>query len=200
MKADWNLEEYLWKKGYALVAGIDEAGRGALAGPVVAAAVILPKASYCYRDSKTLSKTQRENLAEDIKKVALAWAIAEASPVDIDNYNILQATHLAAKRALKLLKPEPLALVTDYLRLEVKQVVLAPAKADALSFQVAAASILAKTARDKLMLQCADLYPHYGFAQNKGYGSKEHLAALEAYGPCPLHRKSFKPVLQKRLF
>ncbi len=200
MKLGWTYEIKLWEKGYNLVAGVDEAGRGCLAGPVTAAVVILAKNTYPYRDSKTLSGKQRDEMASDIKQHSFAWAIAEASPQEIDQFNILQATHLAVKRALAKLELMPSALVTDYLKLAIPQPILAPAKADAHSYQVAAASILAKTSRDETMKQWAKTFEHYDFEQNKGYGSKAHLAALATYGPCAIHRKSFKPVLQGRLF
>jgi ribonuclease HII len=196
----WRFEQKLWQAGYALVAGIDEAGRGALAGPVVAAAVILPLASYPYKDSKTLSAKKRYDLAQDIKSQALAWAIGQASPAEIDKLNILQATHLAAQRALGQLELRPDALLTDYLKLEFAGIVLAPAKADALSSQVAAASILAKTSRDQIMINAALSYPEYLFERHKGYGAKAHLEAINSLGACPLHRRSFRPVLQAKLF
>ena len=200
MKPGWAFEAKLWQQGYALIAGVDEAGRGCLAGPVTAAVVILPKSDYAYRDSKTLTVKQRENMAAEIKDRAMAWAVAEASSAEIDRLNILRATHLAVTRALAQLELEPQALVTDYLRLAIPQIVLAPAQADMHSFQVAAASILAKTVRDARMQTWGETYPAYGFSQNKGYGSKGHLAALASFGPCPIHRRSFKPVMQGTLF
>ncbi|MCA9838346.1 MAG: ribonuclease HII [Trueperaceae bacterium] len=200
MKPSWTFETKFWKFGYSLVAGIDEAGRGALAGPVVAAAVILPYKTYPFRDSKTLSAKQRREMAATIKREAVAWSLGQASPEEIDRLNILQATHLAARRALEGLEPKPEALITDYLKLQVAQPLLAPAKADNLSFQVAAASILAKTTRDGLMEEYAESYRDYDFASNKGYGSSSHLKALSQKGACPIHRRSFKPVMQGRLF
>ncbi len=196
----WTFEQKLWQQGYALTAGIDEAGRGALAGPVVAAAVILPYGSYRYNDSKQLSKEKRESYAREIKTKALAWAVACASPREIDSINILQATHLAAHRALAKLKVTPQALVTDYLNLKTKLQLLAPSKADSQSYQVAAASILAKTSRDQIMITYAESYPQYGFQDHKGYGSSVHLAALDEFGVTDIHRLSYKPVAQRRLF
>lgn len=196
----WALEAALWRRGYSLVAGVDEAGRGALAGPVVAAAVILPKGAYPFRDSKTLSPKSRTRLASQVKKAALAWGVGLASADEVDSLNVLWATHLAAKRALAALEFQPQALVTDYLDLSVDKPLLAVAKGDSRSVQIAAASILAKTHRDALMVALGQSYPQYGFAGHKGYGAPQHLNALDLYGPCPDHRKSFRPVAQRRLF
>jgi ribonuclease HII len=201
---DWQLEQVPWRQGYARVAGVDEAGRGALAGPVVAAAVVLPYADYPYNDSKQLSASQRTSYAQLIQAQALAWGIGLASAKEIDQLNVLQATHLAAMRALEAMSAQgmsaaPDALVTDYLKLE-GVAVLAVAKADRLSVQVAAASILAKTFRDGLMLKLAQAYPGYGFAQHKGYPTSAHRQALGRHGPCEQHRLSFKPVAQQALF
>ncbi len=202
----WDYEQRLWQQGFSPVAGIDEAGRGALAGPVVAAAVILPyQESFPYTDSKLLSEKDRLDFAEEIKETAFSWGIGQATSQEIDNYNILNATKMAAQRAIAQCaeRLEPKGLVTDYLKLEGSFKVLAPAKADQLSFQVAAASILAKTSRDALMVKLADQYGHYGFQRNKGYGTKVHIKAIEQHDPCRIHRKSFKPIstmLQSRLF
>ncbi|RIH86056.1 ribonuclease HII [Calidithermus roseus] len=192
-EADW------WAAGLH-VGGVDEAGRGALAGPVVAAAVILPPGRYPFRDSKTLSPRQRQRLEAQVRGVALAWGVGLAEPQEIDAVGILRATHLAAERALEQLTPPPQALVTDYLCLSTPLPLRAPARADRDSPSVAAASILAKVARDRLMLEFDELYPHYGFARHKGYGTADHLEALAQHGPCPLHRRSFSPVAQARLF
>ncbi len=202
----WEYENHLWSQGYCPIAGIDEAGRGALAGPVVAAAVILPYSeSYPYIDSKLLTEKKRESYAEEIKQRALSWGVGIADSQEIDNYNIIRATHMAAYRAIKQCaeRLEPQGLVTDYLNLEGNFAVLAPAKADQLSFQVAAASILAKTTRDAMMVKLADQYSDYGFQRNKGYGTKLHIRAVEKNDPCRIHRKSFKPIstmLQSKLF
>ncbi|MGL4610236.1 MAG: ribonuclease HII [Trueperaceae bacterium] len=199
---DWQLETQLFRRGYSPIAGIDEAGRGALAGPVVAAVVVLPVRTFEFRDSKQLSPQQRESMAEDIKNVALAYGIAEASAEEVDNVNVLKATHLAAGRALSHVqeKLKVNGLVTDFLKLEFPGPVLAVAKGDSRSLQIAAASILAKTTRDNLMKDFAELYPQYGFEQHKGYGSPFHLSALKEHGLCPLHRRSYKPVVQVGLF
>jgi ribonuclease HII len=198
-KPTWKLEAVLWQLGYHLVAGVDEAGRGALAGPVVAAVVVLPKKAWSFRDSKILTLQKCEDLAVLIKKEALAWGVGLAEADEVDKINILRATHLAAYRALSQMSLQITALVTDFLKLE-NYPYLAVPKGDSRSFQVAAASILAKTTRDQLMLDYAKVYPHYGFEHHKGYGSSQHLQALDCFGPCTLHRKSYKPVAQRRLF
>ncbi len=178
-----------------LVAGVDEAGRGALCGPVVAAAVILPAGGERpYRDSKTLSAARRAELAERLRAEAVAFAVGFASAAEVDALNVLAATKLAARRALETLDPQPDGLVTDYLRLGLQLPELAVAAADARSYQVAAASVLAKTVRDAHMVQLAASYPGYGLERHKGYGVREHLRALALLGPCPEHRKSFGPV------
>lgn len=190
----WGLERSLWHRGYGCVAGIDEAGRGALAGPVIAAAVVLPYGTYPFDDSKKLTPDVRENLAAEVKRVALAWAVGAASASEIDALNVLRATHLAAGRALAALSLQPDALVTDYLKLSFSGPVLAPPKADATSVQVAAASLLAKTTRDALMVALDSEMPEYGFASHKGYGAPLHLRALAAHGVSAAHRLTFGPV------
>lgn len=190
----------MWRAGHSPVAGVDEAGRGALAGPVVAAVVILPFAEHPFRDSKTLTPERRETLAEAVRACAFAWAVGRAEPQEVDALNVLQATHLAAARALRGLGVRPAALVTDYLRLRYAGGVLAVPRADERSPQVAAASVLAKTERDRWMREADAHWPDYGFASNKGYGVPHHLDALGRLGPCPLHRRSFAPVAQPRLW
>jgi ribonuclease HII len=192
----WGLEQGLWSRGYARVAGIDEAGRGALAGPVVAAAVLLPYGTYPFDDSKKLSPEVREWLAREVKRCALAWGVGAASATEIDALNVLRATHLAAQRALAVLLRQTAidALVTDYLKLAFSGPVSAPPRADSSSVQVAAASILAKTTRDRLMVTLDGLEPRYGFAAHKGYGAPTHLRALAEHGPGAQHRLSFAPV------
>ncbi len=192
-------EENRWRKqGYFLVAGVDEAGRGPLAGSVVAAAVILPPQVFLpgLNDSKKLSIAQREALALSIKKTALAWSIQEASVAEIDRLNILEASLLAMRRAVESLEPAPEIILTDgnFPCLkgfgQEKTVIGGDQKCAC----IAAASILAKVARDHLMLEMDQLYPQYGFARHKGYGTPDHLAALSRYGACPLHRQSFGPI------
>jgi ribonuclease HII len=202
MRPDWQFETLLFSAGYTPVAGVDEAGRGALAGPVVAAAVVLPYRDFSFRDSKTLTAQQREAMTEEIKNVALAYGIGLASSEEVDKVNVLQATHLAAARALAQVQErlELNGLVTDFLKLTFPRPVIAVAKGDQRSLQIAAASILAKTTRDNLMKDYAELYPHYGFEKHKGYGSSVHLAALNKHGLCPIHRRSYKPVAQASLF
>jgi ribonuclease HII len=192
----WGLEHQHWLEGYVRVAGIDEAGRGALAGPVAVAVVILPPdgESRAYRDSKTLTAAARAELAEQIKTEALAYAIELASSQEIDEFNVLGATHRAALRALLRLEPAPDALVTDYLKLITTLPLLAPPKADGSSYSVAAASILAKTTRDAYMIALHAKHPEYGFDGHKGYGAAKHLQALEQHGAILEHRRSFAPV------
>lgn len=194
----WGLERPYWEKGL-LVAGLDEVGRGALAGPVAVAAVVLRPGDYPFRDSKTLTAKARELLAREVQEVALAYALGFANNREVDRLGVIRATHLAAYRALARLGVRPDLLITDYLALELPYPVLAPAKADAQSPTVAAASILAKVARDRLMTAAHARFPAYGFAKNKGYGTAEHLAALAAYGPSPLHRRRFAPVARVKL-
>ena len=192
----WALEHPLWSRGYARVAGVDEAGRGALAGPVVAAAVLLPYGAYPFDDSKKLSPGQREAMAATVKQCALAWGVGFSSAAEVDAHNVLRATHLAAGRALAVLFEtfEVDALVTDFLRLGFPGPVSAPPRADTLSLQVAAASILAKTSRDAYMRALGERDPRYGFAAHKGYGAPVHLRALAEHGPGAEHRLSFAPV------
>jgi ribonuclease HII len=202
MQPDWQLETLLFNAGYTPIAGVDEAGRGALAGPVVAAAVVLPYQNFPFRDSKTLSAQQRETMAEAIKKVALAFGIGLASSEEVDKINVLQATHVAAARALAQVQErlELNGLVTDFLKLKFPRPVIAVPKGDSRSLQIAAASILAKALRDQLMKDYAELYPNYGFEKHKGYGSPVHLAALNKHGLCPIHRRTYKSVAQASLF
>jgi ribonuclease HII len=180
-----------------LVAGVDEAGRGPLAGPVVAAAVILDELNPIegLADSKVLSEAKRERLYDEIRAKALCCAIGEASVEEIDSINILQATMLAMRRAVEGLRLKPAKVLVDGNRLPVLRVPAeAIVKGDALVQCISAASILAKVHRDRLCLQLDALHPGYGFAGHKGYGTAEHLAALKAHGACAAHRRSFAPV------
>jgi ribonuclease HII len=184
------------------VAGVDEAGRGPLAGPVVAAAVILDPRRRIrgVRDSKVLSAEEREALAVKIKRSAIAWAIAWADVDEIDALNILEATYLAMRRALLGLHTYPAHVMVDgnrcpsFADLPFKCTYEAIVDGDALRTCIGAASILAKTARDEMMTRLDALYPQYGFASHKGYGTPQHYQALTQYGPCPIHRRSFAPV------
>lgn len=195
----WHYEQLFWEEGLTLVAGVDEAGRGAWAGPVTVAAVILPAQTpatqtYAFRDSKKLSAKRREMYADEIKRVAVAYAVQHAFYDEIAELNILGATHAAAHRALAALDPQAQGLITDYLRLETTLPIVHPAKADTLSYSVAAASVLAKTERDRFMCQLDEEYPDYGFAKHKGYGSAAHRQALEAQGVSAVHRRTFAPI------
>ncbi|MBQ6550309.1 MAG: ribonuclease HII [Lachnospiraceae bacterium] len=179
---------------YGLIAGIDEAGRGPLAGPVVAGAVILPKDHpiLYVNDSKQLSEKKREELYDVILRDAVAWGTGMAGEGVIDEINILQATYRAMQEAYLKLSPAPAVTLNDAVTvpgITVRQVPII--KGDAKSASIAAASIVAKVTRDRLMVKYDALYPEYGFAKHKGYGSKEHIEALKKYGPCPIHRKTF---------
>ncbi|RCJ34146.1 ribonuclease HII [Nostoc minutum NIES-26] len=184
-----------------LIAGVDEVGRGALFGPVVAAAVILPACALSeliavdIKDSKKLSSSRRTQLAQLISALAIDWRIGFASTAEIDQMNILQATLLAMKRAVQKLKVQPTICLVDGNQ-SIKNLLLPQqtiVKGDERSLSIAAASIVAKVWRDELVLRLAAKYPMYDLARNKGYGSQKHLLALRQYGPSPLHRKSFRP-------
>lgn len=196
-KPDLRLEQALWQGGVRYVAGVDEAGRGALAGPVAAAAVVLPPgidptALDGVTDSKQLSPSRRQEAAELVRRVALAWAVGFAAAWEIDRWGIVPATRLAVRRALRWLAVPPQYLLLDYLLLpEVDLPQTAVPKGDAQVLSVAAASVLAKTSRDALMEALEARYPGYGFAQHKGYGTAAHRAALRRLGLSPLHRRSF---------
>jgi ribonuclease HII len=189
-----------------LICGVDEAGRGPLAGPVCAAAVILDPARPIpgLADSKKLSEARRQHLAEEIRAHALAWHVAWASVAEIEQLNILHASMLAMTRAVQGLAPgAELALIDGNRCPSLTIPARAIVKGDALEPCISAASILAKTERDKVMRQLADRYPQYGFERHAGYPVPEHLLALETHGPCPEHRRGFGPVkklLQKALY
>ena len=190
----WEIEDDLRANGYELICGVDEAGRGPLAGPVCAAAVILPRDAEIpgLNDSKKLSDKKRRELFPIIKEKAICYGIGLASHEEIDEINILQATYLAMERALAQLVVTPQQVLIDGNRtkdfgLPVKTVV----HGDSLSMSIAAASVLAKVTRDDLMLEMAKEYPQYGFEIHKGYGTKAHYEALRTYGVCPIHRNSF---------
>lgn len=194
-------EDSLRARGLHLIAGIDEAGRGPLAGPVVAASVILP-ASFKHdvlNDSKQLTERRRERIYEELTACAdIRIAFAIVGPEEIDRINILRATHEAMRRAARQLTPDHVLIdglpVRDF---PFPQTALVGG--DALSFSIAAASIIAKVTRDRIMLELDSRHPAYGFAKHKGYGTPQHLAALRQHGPCPIHRRSFLPVQQATL-
>ena len=177
-----------------LVCGVDEAGRGPLAGPVAAAAVILPKdCRILYlNDSKKLSAARRETLYEEICQKAVAYGVGLASAEEIDELNILQATYLAMKRALDQLSQTPAVLLNDAVTIPGVTIPQVPiVKGDAKSLSIAAASVLAKVTRDQIMTACDPIFPEYGFARHKGYGTAAHIEALRTFGPCSMHRQTF---------
>jgi len=203
-RPDLSFENSLWEQHITLLAGIDEAGRGCLAGPVAAAAVILPMDPGIQdhlsgvRDSKQLSPKQRELEAEAIKKIALSWQVGFCSAQEIDRLGILPATRTAVRRALSGLDPRPEHLLIDYLTLpEISTPQTRLVKGDLRSLSIAAASILAKTSRDQLMIKIHDRFPYYDWQSNKGYGTAAHRKALREHGPCSEHRKSFAPLRKK---
>lgn len=203
MPCDLTHENRLRGLGCRLVAGIDEAGRGPLAGPVVAAAVILPM-DYTHLsldDSKKLTAAHREQIfAELTAQAGIAWSVAIVDPLEIDRINILQATHRAMRDAVEGLAVRPDHALIDGLpvrQFPVNQTALVGG--DGLSFSIAAASVIAKVTRDRLMLEMDRAYPEYGFARHKGYATALHLARLQQHGPCPIHRRSFAPVAQRWL-
>ena len=194
-------EAELWAKGIRRVAGIDEVGRGALAGPVYAAAVILParksilKELAGVRDSKQMTAEEREDWAPIIKEKAFAWSVGFASCKEIDRWNILSCTFLAARRALKTLPLKAEHLLLDYIKLEkVDLPQTAMVDGDARCLSIAAASVIAKVARDAELCRLDSQFPGYGFASHKGYATEEHLHAINKNGPCPQHRLSFAPM------
>lgn len=190
----WEIEDQNYGAGFRTVCGVDEAGRGPLAGPVYAAAVILPP--HCQipglNDSKKLSDKRRRELFPVICQQALAYGIGIATEQEIDEINILQATFLAMERALAQLRVKPdLALIDGNREKDFGLPVKTVIKGDSLSANIAAASVLAKVSRDDFMIAQAEIYPQYGFEIHKGYGTRAHYAALEQFGPCAIHRKSF---------
>jgi ribonuclease HII len=198
---NFDFEKALADKDGLLIAGLDEAGRGAWAGPVYAAAVMLPISEFVLellhgvRDSKQMSARQREYWAEQIKIAALAWGIGSAGQAEIDRLGIMACTRLAMTRAYEQLTLKPGHLLIDALRLpDVRVGQTALIKGDQRSLSIAAASVLAKTARDAWMKAAAEEYPQYGFARHKGYGTSLHRAKLSEFGPSPIHRMSFKPI------
>ena len=196
MALDFELDYH--KKGYHLIVGLDEAGRGPLLGPVIAGAVVLPEDFYhpLINDSKKLSEKQREQAFEIIKEHALAWAIGEASVEEIDSINILEASRLAMTRALNKIEIDYDLIITDYMKIpSAKKEVIDIPHGDARSINVAAASIVAKVTRDHLCYELEKQYPNFKIGSHKGYGTKLHMEELEKYGPIKgLHRFSYKPI------
>ena len=190
----WTLENEIYGEGYRLICGVDEAGRGPLAGPVYAAAVILPRGLVIegLDDSKKLTEKKREALFEPIREQAIAYGIASASVEEIETLNILNATFLAINRAIEKLNPMPeLALIDGNRNTGITFPSRCVVKGDARCADIAAASVLAKVSRDRFMLEMAKQYPRYRFEQHKGYGTKLHYDMLREYGPSPIHRMSF---------
>ena len=204
MRCSLRHERKLRKAGVEIIAGIDEAGRGPLAGPVVAAAVILPERfqHQTLTDSKHLRAAVREEIYGELTAPGsgVTWAVSISEPEEIDRINILRATHEAMRRAVGALSIRPQHALID--GLPVRPFPLphtALVGGDALSLSIAAASVLAKVTRDRIMLEMDALYPVYQFSQHKGYGTAAHLAMLRAHGPCPIHRRSFLPVRETQL-
>ena len=202
MKKIWNAEEKLQyersllARGYQYIAGVDEVGRGPLAGPVVCAAVIMPLDEEALvvgvDDSKKLSEKKRETLAEQIKARALAYTIIEIDEKVIDEINILEATKLGMKRAIEELNISPDVVLTDgNMTLDISFPQKSIIHGDALSYSIGSASIIAKVHRDALMDEYAKEYPHYAFEKNKGYGTKAHIDGIKEHGLCPIHRRTF---------
>lgn len=201
----YQFEHELYKLGVTLIAGVDEAGRGPLAGPVVAAAVILKKdATFTYvNDSKQLSEKERQLALIEIKTHALAIGIGISSVEEIDRINIYRASREAMLSAIKQLKIKPEYVLTDAMPMELDIPMQSIIKGDQKSVSIATASIIAKTTRDAYMLEMDKLFPLYGFAKHKGYPTKDHVDAIMAYGPTPIHRRSYEPIksmLKKNLF
>jgi ribonuclease HII len=190
----WTLENEIYGEGYTLLCGVDEAGRGPLAGPVYAAAVILPRGLVIegLDDSKKLTERKREALFDPIREQAIAYGIAFATVEEIEERNILNATFLAMNRAIEKLGPAPeLALIDGNRNTGITFPSRCVVKGDAKCADIAAASVLAKVSRDRYMLEMAEQYPQYRFEQHKGYGTKLHYDMLREYGPSPIHRMSF---------
>lgn len=201
MPCGLRFEKLLWSKGVSLVAGIDEAGRGPLAGPVVAAVAVLP-AKFSLpglNDSKQLTEEFREELFEALTATGalVCYGIGIAEPAEIDRFNILRATFLAMQRAIAALPMQPEHLLVDGLPVPVFQhPQTAIVGGDGKSKSIAAASVIAKVTRDRMMRKWHSEFPQYSFDRNKGYGTREHLESLQIHGPCPIHRRSFAPVSQ----
>ncbi len=199
VKKLYEFENEAYAEGFNLVAGVDEAGRGSLVGPVIVAAVILPKNFYLPKlnDSKKISAKIREELFDEIKSAAISFSTAEVSAEKIDELNIYQATLQGMENAVKNLSVKPEFVLTDAMKLNLENEGIKSRSiihGDALSASIAAASIIAKVTRDRMADEWGKIYPDYGFDHNRGYGTKAHFFAIKKFGPCPLHRKTFNPV------
>lgn len=197
--ATWKFEQELAAQGFAAIVGVDEVGAGAWAGPVMAGAVVLPlgcELRVC--DSKLLSPAQRERLVPEIQKHARCWAIGSASVEEIGALGIRPATYLAMRRAIDAFETKDMVLVDAWTIPDIPVSQRGIIRGDRQSVSIAAASILAKVARDALMRELAELYPAYGFDAHKGYGTRQHQDALRASGPCPIHRMNYRPVWNSR--
>ncbi len=197
---NWDYENKYFAQGYSVVCGTDEAGRGPLAGPVVAAAVILPEGLMIegLNDSKKLSEKKREKLFDVIINEAVSYAICESSVEEIDTLNILNASQLAMRRCVEKLDPNPQVVLVDGNIARDFPIIAEPViKGDALSPSIAAASILAKVTRDRMLVELDAQYPEYNFKKHKGYPTKEHREAVIKYGPSPVHRRTFLKFLDK---
>ncbi len=203
-RPDLTFERALWEQGLRWIAGVDEAGRGAIAGPVAAGAVVLPwmvpdlyEQLEGVRDSKVMTPRERERWALVIKDSAVAWGVGFASKDEIDQMGIVPATRLAATRALDKLTCSIEHVLIDYISLPGVEIPQTPlVKGDGRSLSIAAASILAKTTRDALLIEMEEEFPGYHFVSNKGYGTKEHMGAIDKLGPCKQHRRSFSPITE----
>jgi len=191
-------EDDLFLSGYRSIAGVDEVGRGSLAGPLMAAAVILDRENLMIEglnDSKKVSIKKRECIYKKIINSCVSWSVSKVSSREIDEISINNANILAVKKAANKLKVKPDAVLVDYICVDLDAEVLPIVNGDELSVSIAAASIIAKVTRDKIMVELSKYYPEYGFERNKGYGTKEHLEALRIYGPSVIHRMSFNGVV-----
>lgn len=198
---DLEFEHHLWEAGFKLIGGLDEAGRGAWAGPVGAAVVVLPmdktilRTLSGVRDSKKMTPRQRDIWAERIREEVAMWGVGFADHLEIDSYGIVPATKIAMRRAIEGIKVSPDYLLIDAVKLteiSIPQSILI--KGDSRSLSIAAASVLAKTERDRIMVEMDKIYPEYGFSRHKGYGTAIHRNALDKYGPIAIHRKSYAPI------
>lgn len=198
-KIGLDFEEQAYSEGFRFIAGVDEVGRGCLAGPVVAGACILDISKPLpdgLNDSKKLTAAKREKIADELRENCIAYAVGVVDAEEIDRINILQATFAAMRLAIEQLNPRADFLLIDAVQLKAHPLPQRSIiKGDAISASIAAASIIAKTYRDGLMIEHDRAFPHYGFSSHVGYGTKQHLSALREHGPCPLHRKSFRGVV-----